>query len=305
MAETSLLCQVRPRYLWRAGGRGLELGARPWIMAILNLTPDSFFPASRIENEAALLTRARAALDVGADILDLGAESTRPGAAPVDSKAEQARLLPGLRRLRAEWPEALLSVDTRHGETARTALAEGADIINDVSGLEEAGLARVLAGSRCGVILMHRRGEFASMHRLPKLADPVATVRAGLKDLLARAQTEGIAAERIVLDPGFGFGKNREENFPLLARLAEFHALGRPLLAGLSRKSFLGLAAARLEPAAHAAPGLPPEAREAATLAATAIAALAGAHIHRVHDAGAVFQALQLAERVRESSMYH
>lgn len=297
MTETGILCHARPRYLWRAGGRELELGARPWIMAILNLTPDSFYPASRIENEAELLNRAQGALEAGADILDLGAESTRPGAAPVDSQTEQARLLPGLRRLRKEWPEALLSVDTRHGETARRALAEGADVINDVSSLEEAGLAQALAESQCGVILMHRRGAFASMHRQPKLADPAGTVRAGLQDLLARAQTEGIEADRIVLDPGFGFGKNGEENYPLLARLAEFHELGRPLLAGLSRKSFLGLAAAG-PGAEKTAP--PAEAREAATLAATTIAALAGAHLHRVHDVPAVFQALQLAERMRE-----
>jgi dihydropteroate synthase len=257
-------------------------------MAIVNLTPDSFYAASRSAREAtAVAARAGAALEAGADILDLGAESTRPGSTPLSAAEEQERLLPGLEAVRRQFPAALLSVDTRHGATARRALEAGADIINDVSGLADAELAAACRVGGCGVVLMHSRGEFASMHRLPPLADPMATVEAGLEAIAARARAAGLERERIVLDPGFGFGKNLEENFPVLAGLDRLHRLGLPILVGLSRKSFL-----------RNKPGQPPEERLPASLAAATAAVLAGAHIVRTHDVAPTVAALRIADRV-------
>lgn len=267
-----------------------ELGRFTWVMAILNLTPDSFFPASRLGPDLeAVGAAAQAALDAGADVLDLGAESTRPGAVPLPPAEEQARLLPALSLLRSRLPGALLSVDTRHASTASLALAAGADIINDVTGLGDAAMGAVLAASACGVILMHHRGDFATMHQLPPLPDPVGHVREGLASLAHRAARSGIAPARLVLDPGFGFGKNHGENFPLLAHFDELHAEGFPLLAGLSRKSFL-----------RRGPDSPPDDRLAASLAAATAAVLGGAHVVRVHDVAPTREAVRIADRVLE-----
>ncbi len=254
-------------------------------MAILNLTSDSFYPASRLDPSAPqpLESAAGAALEAGADILDLGAESTRPGSAPLAPAAEQARLLPALRLLRRRFPHALLSSDTRHAATARAALASGADIINDVSGGADPAMLPLLSESACGIVVTHCRGEFATMHKLPPLADPLATVLAGLRSLAQRAAAAGIDGERVILDPGFGFGKNLDENFPLLAGLDHLLALGFPLLVGFSRKSFL-----RRERSQG------PEARLPASLAAATAAALAGAHIVRTHDVAATREALRI-----------
>ncbi len=256
-------------------------------MAVLNLTPDSFYAASRVQPGAIRLAAAEA-LAAGADILDVGAESTRPGAVPLTVAEEQARLLPALDPVleaRALTAGALVSVDTRHAATAARAVAAGADIVNDVSGLDDPAMAAVLAAATCGVVLMHRRGEFATMQHLPPLADAAATVRAGLEQLAARAVAGGIARERIVLDPGFGFGKNLEQNFPVLARLDELHGLGFGVLAGVSRKSFL-----------RRGPQQPPEQRLAASLAAATAAVLAGAHVLRVHDTGPTREAARIAD---------
>jgi len=297
---------LRPIRSWQIQGKPRELGRRTWVMAILNLTPDSFYAPSRVGPDLeAIRARAEHALAAGADLLDLGAESTRPGATPLPPDQEQARLLPALAALRRALPGVLLSVDTRHAATAARALAAGADIINDVSGLDDPAMGPLLAASTCGVILMHHRGEFSSMHRLPPLADPVACVRDGLASLAHRAARAGLAPLRLVLDPGFGFGKNLDENFPLLAHLDEFHALGFPLLVGMSRKSFL-----RRGPQWHPlalpgplAPGAsvpPPEDRLAASLAATTAAILAGAHLVRVHDVAPTLEAARIADRVIE-----
>jgi dihydropteroate synthase len=187
------------------------------------------------------------------------------------------------------FPEVVLSVDTRHAETARAALAAGADVINDVTGLGDPEMGHVIAKSGCGTVLMHLRGEFATMHRLPPLEDPFQTVSDGFAEILKRTKIAGIAADQVVLDPGFGFGKNLDENFPILARLHEWHKLGFPLLVGLSRKSFLG----------NVLGGRPPEGRGPASLAAMTAAALSGAHLFRVHDVEASRDALQIADRIR------
>lgn len=303
----------------------MELGPRTLLMAVLNLTPDSFYSASRRLDLVAAEDAAAAALDAGADLLDLGAESTRPGAMPLSPREEQARLLPVIARLRARFPTVLLSADTRHADTARAALSAGADIINDVTGLAGDDMLHVAANSNCGLVLMHLRGSFATMHRLPPLADPVAEVSRGFEAILARARRAGIAEARIALDPGFGFGKNLDENFPLLAQFDSWHALNRPLLAGVSRKSFIGHAirsgsaeaaedadcasracAAVAQTASggvHAAADdraalPPPEDRLYGTLAAVTAAILNGAHIVRVHDIAASRDAARVADAV-------
>ncbi|HZT74542.1 MAG TPA: dihydropteroate synthase [Terriglobales bacterium] len=278
----------RPIRHWQVGSRRLALGERTWLMAILNLTPDSFYPASRLSGEAAAVAAAEAAVAAGADILDLGAESTRPGAAPLAAEAEWQRLRAPLAAIRRHLPDTLISVDTRHAVTARAALEAGADIINDVTGLEDPAMAALVAAAGCGAVLMHRRGEFAAMHRLPPLADPVGVVREGLAGMLERSRAAGIGDEQIVLDPGFGFGKNLDENFPILAHLGDWQAFGRPLLAGVSRKSFLG----------HALGDAPAEARLFATVAAVTAAILGGAHLARVHDVAPCRDAARIADAV-------
>lgn len=295
----------RPRHNWKIGARTFSLGERTWIMAVLNLTPDSFFPGSRLDTVAGAVAAAEGALEAGADILDLGGESTRPGAQPVPPEQERARLLPALEAIRRRFPAALLSADTRRASVAAAALAAGADIINDVGGLgvnaapaagsdaiaaggESPAMAHILAASDCGIVAMHARGEFATMHRLPPLADPSACAREGLRAILAQARAAGIDADRLVLDPGFGFGKNLDENFPLLAHLNELRSLGRPLLVGLSRKSFLG----------HAAGDRPPAERLPASLAALTAAVLRGAAVVRAHDVAASRDAARIADAV-------
>lgn len=242
-------------------------------MAIVNLTPDSFSGDGL--SGAALEQTVAVALDKlaqGADILDFGAESTRPGSQPISADEEQARLLPALRAVQAARPDAILSVDTYHAATARAAADAGAEIINDVSGLLwDSEMAEAVAGTGCGLVLMHTRGRPAEWPSLPKLAQNEVTplVLEGLRERLATANAAGIAAERIVLDPGFGFGKIGEANYALLAGLRELHQLDRPLLIGLSRKGFLGRQR---------------DARLPATIAANAAAMLQGGHILRVHD---------------------
>lgn len=287
-----------PIRIWNARGRSLALGAQTRVMAVLNLTPDSFYPASRSAGPDALLAAAEAALAAGADILDLGAESTRPGAQPLAVEEELGRLIPPLAALRRRWPQAWISADTRHAQVARAALDAGADIINDVSGLGAGGgagaaagdaLAAVIAAANCGAVLMHSRGDFATMDRLPPLADVVGTVHQDLLAITAHAAAAGIPAANIVVDPGFGFGKNGKENWTLLAGLSRLRTLGFPVLAGLSRKSFIGRALA----------DAPPEQRLFGTIAAVTAAALHGADIVRVHDVAATRDAVRVADAVR------
>ena len=287
-----------PIRMWNARGRSLALGAQTRVMAVLNLTPDSFYPASRSPGPDALLAAAEAALAAGADILDLGAESTRPGAQPLAVEEELGRLIPSLAALRRRWPQAWISADTRHAQVARAALDAGADIINDVSGLGAGGgaggaagdaLAAVIAAAGCGAVLMHSRGDFATMHRLPPLADVVGTVHQDLLAITAHAAAAGIPAANIVVDPGFGFGKNGEENWTLLAGLSRLRTLGFPVLAGLSRKSFIGRVLA----------DAPPEQRLFGTVAAVTAAVLHGADIVRVHDVAAARDAVRVADAVR------
>ena len=296
--------------LWRLRIRTLQLGARTLVMGVVNITPDSFSDGGLFLDPEAAVAHALKLIEEGADLLDLGAESTRPGsraggaagsqhAAAVSSGEEQARLLPVLEGILSARPEAIISVDTYKAATARAALECGAEIINDVSGFAwDAEMAAVCAESGAGVVLMHTRGRPEEWRTLPKLTSDalLAEVRAGLAASLAAATAVGIPLEAIVLDPGYGFGKRLDENYALLARQAELLGLGRPLLAGVSRKSFLGHTLAPLSGDASV------EARETASLAAMTAAILNGASIVRVHAVRQAVEAARIADAILAAS---
>jgi dihydropteroate synthase len=293
---------ARTNARWRLRTRSLELGARTHVMGVVNITPDSFSDGFLLASDKGL-SHALRLIDEGADILDLGAESTRPGSnaggadAAVSAEVEQTRLLPVLKGILKARPDAVISVDTYKAETARAALEAGAEIVNDVSGFTwDPSLAQVCAEFGAGVVLMHTRGRPEEWRTQAQLeADElVATVREGLAASLNAAQSAGIATDCIVLDPGYGFGKKFDENYALLARQRELLALGRPLLAGLSRKSFLGHTLAGF----YGGNPAPVEARETASLAALTAAILNGASVVRVHEVRGAVEAARIADAV-------
>jgi len=293
---------------WQLRTRSLELGRRTLVMGIVNVTPDSFSDGGHFFAPEAAVAHALELLDEGAEILDLGAESTRPGsraggaagtalAPSVCAEEEQARLLPVLKGILRERPHAVVSVDTYKAATARAALKAGAEIVNDVSGFFwDSEMAAVCAEFNSGVILMHTRGRPEEWRAQPELGpdELLATVRAGLTASLATAAAAGIPPEAIVLDPGYGFGKGFEGNFALLARQAELLSLGQPLLAGVSRKSFLG----RTLASRYGGSDAPIEARETASVAALVAAILQGASIVRVHAVRPAVEAARIADAV-------
>jgi len=286
---------------WRLRTRTLELGPRTLVMGVVNITPDSFSD-SFLDPEAAVARAARL-IGEGADIVDLGAESTRPGSragdadAAVSAEEEQARLLPVLDGILKRLPHAVLSVDTYKAATARAALSAGAEIVNDVSGFAwDPAMADVCAEFGAGVVLTHTRGRPDEWRAQPQLAPDalLRMVREGLEASLNAAKRAGIAAEAIVLDPGYGFGKRFAENYVLLARQAELLTLGRPLMAGVSRKSFLGHTLAEL----YGGEAAPVDERENASLAAMTAAILNGASIVRVHEVRPAVEAARIADAV-------
>jgi len=294
---------------WQLRTRTLELGQRTLVMGIVNVTPDSFSDGGSFFAPEAAVAHALQLLDEGAELLDLGAESTRPGSRAggavgafdspmVTAEEEQARLLPVLEGILKARPHAVLSVDTYKAATARAALQAGAEIINDVSGFQwDSAMAAVCAEARCGVVLMHTRGRPEEWRSLPPL-DPDAlltSVREGLSASVAAATAAKIPLNAIVLDPGYGFGKGLDENYALLSRQQELLALGRPLLAGVSRKSFLGRTLAPL----YGGQNAPVEARETASVAAQVAAILHGASIVRVHAVRPAVEAALVADHLR------
>jgi dihydropteroate synthase len=292
---------------WRLRTRTLELGRRTLVMGVVNITPDSFSDGGSFFDPEAALIRCMQCLDEGADILDLGAESTRPGSragdadALVSSAEEQARLLPVLEGVLKALPRAVVSVDTYRAATALAALQAGAEIVNDVSGFTwDPGIAQVCAEFGAGVVLSHTRGLPEAWHAQAQLAADalLAMVRDGLAASLAAAQAAGIEQDCIVLDPGYGFGKRFSENYVLLNRQAELLSLGRPLLAGLSRKSFLGHTLAPLFGGPDAPSDAPIDARENASLAAMTAAILHGASIVRVHQVRPAVEAARIADAI-------
>lgn len=270
---------------WQVGARRVQPAGRPLVMGILNLTPDSFYAASRQPDAGAAIEAGLATLAAGAELLDLGAASSRPGAEPVPPAEEQARLLPALRALRRRT-EAPLTVDTWSADTARRALDEGADGVNDITaGRGDPGLLPLVAARGAGLLLMHMQGEPRTMQQQPAYADVVREVAAFLDERAAAARAAGVAPDRIAVDPGIGFGKRLEHNLALLGRL---DALARapeapPVVLGASRKSFIG-----------ALTGAPAEERLPGSLAALAAAFSAGVAVVRVHDAAATRQFLDV-----------
>jgi dihydropteroate synthase len=253
---------------------------RPLIMGIVNLTADSFSGDGLGTDASAAIAHAEAQRAAGADILDLGAESSRPGAAPVPADLEAARLLPVLRAVR-DWGVPV-SVDTNKPEVMRMALAEGAALINDISALQLPGALAAVAGSDAGICLMHMQGEPRTMQANPEYGDVVDEVCDFLAARIAACEQAGIARERLLIDPGFGFGKTVGHNYTLLRELRRIAGLGVPLLAGLSRKSMLGAVTGRDNGAA----------RMPASVAAAVLAAERGASVIRVHDVAATKDAL-------------
>jgi dihydropteroate synthase len=289
----------RPAAAWQLRTRSLELGARTLVMGVLNVTPDSFSDGGLYLSAHAAIEQALEQLDAGADLLDIGGESTRPGLAAliVSAEEEQDRILPVLSAVLRERPQAVLSVDTYKAATARAAVAAGAEIVNDISGLAwDTEMAATCAELACGVVLMHTRGRPPEWPTLPCLAaaEVMPLVRSGLAQSLERALDAGVERSRIALDPGYGFGKIFSENHPLLAHQDELLALGQPLLAGVSRKSFLG----RILGSAVGEASVPVSGRGNATLAATTAAILAGASIVRVHDVRTAREAAAVADAI-------
>ncbi len=292
---------------WQLRTRSLPLGRRTLIMGILNVTPDSFSDGGHFYDAASAPERAVAhaldLLDHGADLLDLGGESTRPDAARLSPDEEQARILPVLQAILEERSHAIVSVDTFHAATARRAVEAGAEIVNDVSGgLWDRDMFPTLANLGCGAILMHTRGTPNEWRTQPALAadEVIPLVLSGLENRLNAATQAGIARDRIVLDPGLGFGKRLEENYPILARLSELRRFERPVLIGASRKTFLANTIAHASSLAAIHEGAPPpvNARLNATTAANVAAVLAGAHILRVHEAQPAAEAAAIADRI-------
>jgi dihydropteroate synthase len=288
---------MRPVFTWNLGSRSLELGKRTLVMGIVNVTPDSFSDGGENLAPEAAIARALKLLDEGADIIDVGGESTRPGARAgtnipaVSAEEELRRVLPVIAGIKHQRPTAIVSIDTYKASVAKTAVEAGAEVVNDVSGLLwDPQMTRMLAGLDCGVTLMHTRGrpdEWRSMSAVP---DMVVLVKRELRERAEAAGLAGIKRNRIVLDPGFGFGKRFEENYPLLRRFHEFQELKFPLLAAVSRKSFIGRALARngKEPATNE--------RLFGTLGAEIALSLKGAHIIRTHDVQACCEALKIAD---------
>ena len=297
----------RGHHDWRLRTRALALGRRTLIMGILNVTPDSFSDGGHFYSPEHAPERAFAQamkmLDEGADILDIGGESTRPNATPLTAEEEQSRILPVIAAILQQHPVAILSVDTFHASTARIAIEAGAEIVNDVSGhLWDPEMSLTCANLNCGVVLMHTRGRPQDWPTLPPLA-PNQVLPLVLTELAARleaANAAGISRDKIVLDPGFGFGKKLDENYPLLAHFDHLRRFNLPLLSGASRKGFLAHTLAQHPSTSVLLNGGTPsmEDRLHATTAANVAAIFAGAHILRTHDVRPAVEAAAIADRI-------
>lgn len=281
---------MRPHYNWQLASRQLELGKRTLVMGVVNVTPDSFSDGGKFLDTEAAVTHALRLLDDGADILDIGGESTRPGKRqPLTDAEEQARVLPVVESILRHRPGTIISIDTYRSGTARKALEAGAELVNDVSGFQwDTNMPELVAEYRCGAVLMHMRGRPEQWRGLPPLPDPTDVVKKELAYYANVALKFGVWKEQMVLDPGFGFGKNFEENYPLLARLNELHELGFPILSGPSRKSFIG----------RTLGDAPADQRLIGTMAAVTASVLKGAHIVRVHDVKEAVETIRVADEI-------
>jgi dihydropteroate synthase len=283
---------MRAIFQWNIGSRVLELGRRTLIMGVVNVTPDSFSDGGLYLDAEKAVAHAERLLDEGATIIDVGGESTRPGASePVSEEEERRRVLPVIRDVKRRRPDAVLSVDTYKASIARAAVEAGAEVVNDVSGFRwDSKMAKTLAELKVGAVLMHTRGRPEEWRSLPPIGDPVLIVKRELRQWAEAATLAGIKRDRLVLDPGFGFGKRFGENYPLLAHFTELQQMGFPLLAGVSRKSFIGRTLARDGKDAEVAERL------YGTLAAETALILKGAHIIRTHDVRYAAEAARVAD---------
>lgn len=311
---------MRAVFQWNLGRRTLELGKRTLIMGIVNVTPDSFSDGGLYLDANPAIEHALRMLDEGADIIDVGGESTRPGAAvvappanppekyaknkksppapdaakiAVHAEEELRRVLPVITGIKKARPTAVVSIDTYKAEVARAAAAAGAEIVNDVSAFRwDPQMARTVAEIKCAAVLMHMRGRPEEWRTLPPPGDIVLQVKRELRDWAETAVLAGVRREKIAIDPGFGFGKNFEQNYPLLTRFEDLQAVGFPILAGTSRKSFIGRALA------NAGKDAPPSDRLYGNLAAHTVLILKGAHILRTHDVKPAVDAARVADAI-------
>jgi dihydropteroate synthase len=302
--------EPRSRHDWQLRTGTMALGGRTVVMGIVNVTPDSFSDAGLFYSPEhapeRALAHAMTLLNEGADILDIGGESTRPNATPLSADEEQSRILPVIEAIVKEQPAAILSIDTFHASTARAAVAAGAEIVNDVSGhLWDAEMSSTCAQLNCGAILMHTRGRPQDWPHLPQLIpqEIVPLVIAELTERLEATALAGMQRGKIVLDPGFGFGKRLDENYPLLAHLDELRHFNLPLLVGVSRKGFLAHTLAEQPSLSMLLGGDMPAMsdRMNATIAANVTAILAGAHIIRTHDVRPTVEAAAIADRILDA----
>jgi len=289
---------MRAIFQWHLGSRFIELGRRTLIMGIVNVTPDSFSDGGEYLDAEKAVVRAEELLEEGATLIDVGGQSTRPGVAldSVSEEEERRRVLPVIRDLKKRRPDAVVSVDTHKAAVARAAVEEGAEVVNDVSGFRwDPKMAKTVAELKVGAVLMHTRGRPEEWKTLPPIGDPVLMVKRDLRQWAETATLAGIKRDRLVLDPGFGFGKRLEENYPLLAHFGELQQTGFPLLAGVSRKSFIG----RM----MAVDGKDVEVAERmnGTVAAETALILKGAHIIRTHDVRLAVQAARVADAIVSS----
>src|ERR1700681_1576729 len=282
----------RRKFHLRLPSRTLILGERTLMMGVLNVTPDSFSDGGKFLDPQQAIAHALAMERCGADLLDLGGESTRPGSAGTPPETELARILPVLQGLRGAL-KIPISIDTRKADVAKAAIAAGAEIINDVSGLKsDPRIVEVAARSGVPMILMHMRGEPRTMQKAPFAREVMKDVSCGLRASIAIARKAGVRKSQIVIDPGIGFGKSFEQNYELLRRLPEIAKLGYPLMVGTSRKGFLGATLAKDSKPA------PPEERIWATAATVAASIFGGAHIVRVHDVAEMAQVARASDNV-------
>ena len=310
---------MRPVFDWKLESRSIQLGKRTLVMGVVNVTPDSFSDGGLHFDRDQAVDYALQLLREGAGIIDIGGESTRPGTkvvtavaaggskaagktshgktavsenkTAVTEKEEMERVLPVIRAIKQKQADALISVDTYKANVARAAVEAGAEIVNDVSGLRwDPEMPKTLAALQCGVILMHMRGRPEEWRTLPPPSDIVVLVKRELRESADKALMGGVKRERLAIDPGFGFGKNFEQNYPLLKRLEEFLQLHYPLVVGVSRKSFIGRAVAR------GGKDAPVNERLYGTLGAETVAVMKGAHIIRTHDVKACVDAARLAD---------
>jgi len=274
--------------IWRCRDRLIPLGGRTLVMGVVNATPDSFSDGGLFADTETAVAHGAKLADEGADVVDIGGESTRPGAEPVSSDEELRRVLPVIEGLRAARPDVAISIDTRHPNVAAEAVAAGAAIVNDVSGGADPDMMRVAAQGTAGMVLMHMQGEPGSMQVDPRYEDVVEEVHGYLRERVEAALFDGVEAEQLCVDPGIGFGKNLEHNLALLRDLGRFRDLDAGLVIGVSRKRFIGTLTDAEDPTD----------RVEGSLAAAVLAAAAGADVIRAHDVRATVRALRVADAI-------